>query len=311
MVIWMVYDAAGLKRNAGYVSLFQRHCQPYGAEVEVVLDVEVRRKSLAGERPVCAFVRTIGPEINRFLEEQGIPVFNSSEVSYLCNHKGRTLAYLRNRVFCVPSITVTRGELSHILDMDVPEVRGYFQSHFPYSAFEERERSIVGRAEDFVVKTADGHGGSEVYSLCMDRDSGIAALLRETGTDASELVLQPMVTCGTVYRDMRVYVIGTGIAAAVMRSSVHDFRANYSRGGDVRRVDLTPEQIEEVNRITACFTFGMAGIDFLFDTDGQIVLNEIEDVAGARMLYACAPELDIVHEYVKYVLEERLGLSVI
>lgn len=55
----------------------------------------------------------------------------------------------------------------------------------------------------------------------------------------------------------------------------------------------------------------MAGIDFLFDTDGQIVLNEIEDVAGARMLYACAPELDIVHEYVKYVLEERLGLSVI
>ena len=79
----------------------------------------------------------------------------------------------------------------------------------------------------------------------------------------------------------------------------------------MRRVDLTPEQIEEVNRITACFTFGMAGIDFLFDTDGQIVLNEIEDVAGARMLYACAPELDIVHEYVKYVLEERLGLSVI
>ncbi len=191
MVIWMVYDAAGLKRNAGYVSLFQRHCQPYGAEVEAVLDVEVRRKSLAGERPVCAFVRTICPEINRFLEEQGIPVFNSSEVSYLCNHKGRTLAYLRNRVFCVPSITVTRGELSHILDMDVPGVRGYFQSHFPYSAFEERERSIVGRAEDFVVKTAaakfircawtgiaglrpcSGKRGQMLLSLCYSRWSRV------------------------------------------------------------------------------------------------------------------------------------------
>lgn len=307
----MVYDAAGLKRNASYVSLFRRHCQPYGAEVEAVLDVDVRQKSLAGERPVCAFVRTIYPRINQFLEEQGIPVFNSSRVSYICNHKGRTLAYLRNQVHCVPSITVTREELSRILDMDVAGVRGYFLSHFPYSVFEERERSIVGGTQDFVVKTADGHGGSEVYSLGMDRDGGIAALLRQTGTDASELVIQPMVTCGTVYRDMRVYVIGTRIVAAVMRSSVHDFRANYSRGGDVRRVHLTSEQIGEVNRIIACFAFGMVGVDFLFDNDGQIVLNEIEDVVGARMLYACAPELDIVHEYVKYVLEERLGLSVI
>lgn len=307
----MVYDAVGLERNAGYVSLFQRHCQPYGAEVEAVLDVDVRRKSLAGERPACAFVRTICPGINRFLEEQGILVFNSSRVSYICNHKGRTLAYLRNQVLCVPSITVTREELSRITDMDVPGVRGYFQSHFLYSVFEERERSIVGRAEDFVVKTVDGHGGSDVYSLCMDRDNGIADLVRETGTNASELVLQPMVMCGTVYRDMRVYVIGTKIAAAVMRSSVNDFRANYSRGGDVRRVHLKPEQIEEVNRIAASFAFGMAGIDFLFDFDGQIVLNEIEDVVGSRMLYACAPELDIVHEYVKYVLEERLGLSII
>ncbi len=99
-----------------------------------------------------------------------------------------------------------------------------------------------------------------------------------------------------------MYVIGKRIAAAVMRSSSGDFRANYSRGADVALVKLRDSQAQIVNRITGELEFGMAGIDFLFDRDGNMVLNEIEDVAGSRMLYECAPHIDIVSQYVAYVM---------
>lgn len=304
----MVYDREGCERNAGYVAMYERHCQSYGVAVETVLDVDVRRRVTAGERPVCAFVRTIRPELNLFFEQQEIPVFNSSLVSRICNHKGKTLERLKDLVFCVPSITISGGQLPYVLGLGFLQVRSWFKDQFEYSAFRERERAAVEQAEDFVLKTVDGHGGSGVFSLNTEREKLLSLYNDGRMGISSELVLQPMIRSGGEYRDMRVYVIGERIVAAVMRSSSEDFRANFSRGGEVRHVILKPEQRGIVARITEEFEFGMAGVDFLFDQDEQLVLNEIEDVAGARMLYACAPEIDIVGEYVAYVMEQKLKI---
>ena len=46
----------------------------------------------------------------------------------------------------------------------------------------------------------------------------------------------------------------------------------------------------------------MAGIDFIFH-QGQMIFNEIEDVAGARSLYSLT-DYDIVDDYVSYIQEE-------
>lgn len=304
----MVYDQEGCERNAGYVAMYERHCRSYGVAVKTVLDVDVRRRVTAGERPVCAFVRTIRPELNLFFEQQEIPVFNSSLVSRICNHKGKTLERLKDLVFCVPSITISGEQLPYVLGLGFLQVRSWFKDRFEYSAFRERERAAVEQAEDFVLKTVDGHGGSGVFSLNTERQKLLSLYNDGRMGVSSELVLQPMIRSGREYRDMRVYVIGERIVAAVMRSSSEDFRANFSRGGEVRHVILKPEQRGIVARITEEFEFGMAGVDFLFDQDEQLVLNEIEDVAGARMLYACAPEIDIVGEYVAYVMEQKLKI---
>lgn len=308
MTAWMVYDREGFGRNAGYVAMYERHCRPYGVAVKTVLDVDVRRRVMAGERPVCAFVRTIRPELNLFFEQQEIPVFNSSLVSRICNHKGKTLERLKDLVFCVPSITISGEQLSCVLGLDFCQARSYFMDRFEYSAFRERESAVLEQADDFVLKTVDGHGGSGVFSLNAERKK-LLSLYDGGQTEASsEFVLQPMIRSGGEYRDMRVYVIGDRIVAAVMRSCSEDFRANFSRGGKARHVILEPEQRGIVSRITEEFEFGMAGIDFLFDRDERLVLNEIEDVAGARMLYACAPGIDIVGEYVAYVMEQKLKI---
>lgn len=298
MYIWLIYDREGLKRNAEYVSLFRTNCQKYRLDVVVVLDDEVKRRVRMGECPLCSFVRTINPEINRFLEEQRIPVFNSYEVSRICNHKGKTLEYLREQVLCVPSITLNREQVSHILNMSAAEIHAYFRRNFSFTTFSTQELAMLEHADDFVVKTVDGHGGAEVFSLAREREQ-IKGLNPER-----QVVLQPMIASGENSRDMRVYVIGSRIVAAVMRSSEHDFRANFSRGGTVQLYELTEEQEEVVRRVIHAFHFGMVGIDFILDDRGSLILNEIEDVAGARMLYECAPDIDIVKEYLTYVLEQ-------
>lgn len=364
MSVWMVYDREGLARNEQYVSMFRRHFRAYGREVEAVLDDQAERRVLAGERPFCVFVRTINPPVNRFFETKGIPVFNSYEVSRICNDKGRTLARFREKVLSVPSITLDGGEWERLMEEEGREVfrlRRYFSERFSTlaslsdplspgkvsscSVFGELEREMIERAEDFVLKTVDGHGGREVYLVCGERERIRAASRRageedaggrfiakrssvaecgsiargnsvvECGSIAGEdsvagdssiagrkMVLQPLIKNGGRFCDMRVYVIGKRIVAAVMRSSGRDFRANYSRGGDVALVELRDAQKQIVNRILDELDFGMAGIDFLFDRDGNMVLNEIEDVAGSRMLYECAPHIDIVSQYVDYVM---------
>ena len=63
---------------------------------------------------------------------------------------------------------------------------------------------------------------------------------------------------------------------------------------------LTEEQEENINRITALFDFGLVGIDFIVADDGTLLFNEIEDVVGARMLYQCT-DINLVKKYLSFI----------
>lgn len=306
MKLWMIYDREGMERNASYIQMYQERCRIYKIEVEPVLAETLPRHLQDGEMPVCALVRTIRPEINQMLEQAGIPVFNSYRVSYVCNHKGRTLEYFKDRVLSVPSLTFSGKELPLILSKKPQELIQLFENQFIYSSsFEQEERELICPASDFVLKAVDGHGGTQVFSFGEDKRKVL------DGISGHEFVLQPMVgngflTEGRLSRDVRVYVVGNKIFAAVMRSSSGDFRANFSLGGEVCRYDLSSQEVRVVESVLDGMEFGMAGIDFIVDDRRGLILNEIEDVAGARMLYQCAPELDIVQEYLRYILEEKI-----
>ncbi len=103
-------------------------------------------------------------------------------------------------------------------------------------------------------------------------------------------------------RDVRVYVVGNRITAAVLRTSGTDFRSNYCLGGSVELYHLTEAERRLTERVMAQFSIGMAGIDFIFH-NGSMVFNEIEDMAGARGLYSLT-DYDIVDDYIGYIKEE-------
>lgn len=296
MVMWMIYDRVGLARNRDYVTMYRNICEEYGIGVEAVLDSHVKERITGGETPVFVLMRTISPPLSKYIEDKGIPVFNSYQVSRICNDKGKTLEYCKNHVLSVPSLSFHASELSWVLSQKPDVLREYFRKTFLYSTHEEQERSLIEHAEDFVLKATDGHGGGQVFSLCHEKEKISPEMAHR------DFVLQPMIPCGEYSRDMRVYVIGKEIVAAVMRSSGEGFRANYSLGADVSLYGLNESEKDTVNRVIREFDFGMAGIDFIYDVRGQMILNEIEDVVGARMLYRLAPELDIARQYIQFIL---------
>lgn len=302
MVMWMVYERVGMKRNREYVNLYREACLKYGIEVEEVSVGQARKRVAAGERPAFVLVRVIRPKLTRYLEKQGVPVFNSYHVSWICNDKGLTHQLVKDRVLAIPTLSFENSELKQILLMSREELCRLFQRKYEFSVYENKEKRMLRQAEDYVIKAVDGHGGKQVFSLEKDRDRIVKEMKK------CRFVLQPMIRTGEISRDLRVYVVGKQIIAAVMRSSSTDFRANFSLGGNVSLHSLKRGEIMKAKQIINAFDFGMAGIDFIYDDSGQLIFNEIEDVVGARMLYQCAPDINIVEDYVRYIVQKKLHI---
>lgn len=143
---------------------------------------------------------------------------------------------------------------------------------------------------NFVTKPAGGRGGEGVVldsqaEIKTDNPAVRQAFLKDAAGD------------------VRVYIVGNKIIAAVLRRPQgSDFRANISQGGKAELYELSASQRAEVEKITngSGLVFGLAGVDFLLTKDGQFVFNEIEDVVGCRSLYELT-DINIVKIYLEYI----------
>lgn len=139
----------------------------------------------------------------------------------------------------------------------------------------------------FVVKSRNGHGGSEVF---LAEDGEKYAAIREKLENRS-YILQPL--CDEPGVDVRAYVMGSEVFAAVRRSCTTDFRSNYSLGGQVELFTLDKEQLQVIHLVQKALNSDYVGVDFIRH-QGRWVVNEVEDAAGARMLYQLT-DIDFIH----------------
>ncbi len=278
MNAWLVYDEERAAKNADYIALHHKKGAEYGIEFALKMADECQMALRSGARPDFAIVRTVNPALSRELEEQGVPVFNPSPVSEICNDKYKTYEYVSARCETMPVLD-TRFFLGEMLNDRAGTE--HLLRQFPHH----------------VLKAVDGHGGSQVFLTD-------EASYEEIGIMGADFILQPFLKGPG--KDVRVYVIGDEIVAAIERQAREGFRSNYSLGGAVRPVALTKEQKGLVAQICRIFDFGLAGIDFLVDERGNFVFNEIEDVVGARMLYQCRPDIDLLGRYFSFILDKLL-----
>lgn len=213
-----------------------------------------------GELPDFAIIRSILPQVNRTLESHGVRVFNNAKTARIACDKWET--YCACRAWGIPTLpTVLYGQ----------EIK------YPC-----------------VMKTRNGHGGEEVFWV---NSRAQAEEIRLANNTKNKYILQqPNDVLG---KDMRVYAIGGKIVASVLRESDGDFRSNFSLGGSVEKAQADEWQNAVVKKLYEKLGFDYVGIDFLPTKDGW-VLNEIEDSAGARMLYSCS-DFDIIQAYAQHI----------
>jgi RimK family alpha-L-glutamate ligase len=146
----------------------------------------------------------------------------------------------------------------------------------------------------YVMKSVDGHGGDEVFLVNNEAELSDALSMLK----GRKLLFQEF--CDSPGLDKRVYIVGNKVVGCMLRHGADDFRSNYSLGGSAEFSPLTADEAEIVDKILSALDIGHAGIDLIYH-NGRPVFNELEDVAGSRMLYKYT-DIDVVKMFVEYIV---------
>ncbi|WP_018296391.1 ATP-grasp domain-containing protein [Corynebacterium lubricantis] len=235
-----------------------------GAKQGIKISLIDEHLPLPAERADAAIIRCVAPQLRAECERLGIPVHNPTEVAAVTNDKWSSYQYFS-----------TRG---------IPMLETYRATVAPPLAF------------PFVAKPVDGHGGAGVELIQNEQQWANYSSQNDVFL-AQELADTPGV-------DLRIYLLGGEIVAAMLRESASDFRSNFSLGGSARFYELGAEERGLVEKILVALPSlrgSFVGID-LMPHGGGWVLNEIEDVVGTRMLYTHT-DIDIVPEHLRFIVD--------
>ena len=101
--------------------------------------------------------------------------------------------------------------------------------------------------------------------------------------------------------DLRVFVIGGRVRAAMRRISAADWRTNVAQGGRTERVELSDTQVSLAGRAADAVGCPVAGVDLLPGPNGEWYVIEVNAVPGWQALSATCG-LDVAAEIVRYLV---------
>ena len=283
MLCNLIYNRPEAEPSKNYIDFYRRACARRGVDFLVLYKEDLD----AGITPMPSqgFVinRTRDLSLTNTLEAKGLPVFNNSTVTLLGNDKLAALRYMEE------------AGLPILKTSENPE---------------DFDRYPI------IMKSRDGHGGTEVFLLHSPEEAAVyqqEALHARAGltngptdmpiaakTTGISWIYQEM--ADTPGKDLRVYITGNRITAAMLRSSNSDFRSNFCLGGQASVYTLSPAEETIVKKTMSGLSIGHCGMDFLFH-NGHLIFNELEDVVGSRMLYTYT-NIDVVSDYLDFILSE-------
>jgi gamma-F420-2:alpha-L-glutamate ligase len=127
-------------------------------------------------------------------------------------------------------------------------------------------------------------------------------LIEPTNSKAN-VILQEFVSLSKG-RDLRVFTIGGRAIACMERKSKRgSFKANYSQGSSIDRIELTPEIERLASQVSKILGLEIAGIDLLFDGE-KFKVCEANSSPGFQGLEKCC-HVDVpgaIYDYIKQSL---------
>lgn len=257
----------GFLREEKFFSLYsalKQSADRAGLQLELKTNIELMcdiasGKTVANEAlPPFAIFWDKDVRLAKTLEAAGMKLFNSAGSIELCDDKSLTHIALMNRVPQPKTV---------LIPLTFPRV-GYTDC-----AFLEKIADYLGFP--FVIKQCFGSFGAGVY-LAGNMEEAKAALMKTAGGAA----IAQQYIASSFARDIRAYVVGDKVAAAMLRHNESgDFRANVAQGGKADAYMLSEVQAAlavKTARILGC-TF--AGVDLLFGENGEMTVCEVNSNA--------------------------------
>ena len=258
----IVYDFKDALRNKWFVNKCLEQLNSKGVALNFIHEAlldEYLKKN--SETIDFVIYRGRNHDLVASLEKKGIKVFNNSFTNKLANDKYLTYEFLLDHD--LPCVKTT---------LDFSEIK-----HFPA-----------------IMKSVTGHGGEEVFLIEDHSDPQYEALLKEN-PDLTFIYQEFIHNVG----DVRVYVLNHKVVVGIKRINPHNYRNNFSLGGDISVYKLSPEMEDAAIKVADLLDADFIGVDFLLTEDGFLI-NEIEDPVGCRMVYQ-ATNIDIVSLFCNYV----------
>jgi len=295
MLGWILYKHSEilLKPEAYEIHKLKESAQKQGIEIKVVQPEQVEiivtkedRKSILLDNTPTPLPDFIIPRMGagttyfalaviRHLERLGVYSFNSSSSIDTVKDKLYHLQILAQSGMPIPRTMLAKFPLK---DMKVVEK----QIGFP-----------------LVVKTLSGSQGSGIY-LSQNKNS-LEDLMQmlEAANPKVNIIFQEFIKTSHG-RDLRVLTVGGRIIGAMERTSGdNSFKANYSRGGNVKPFEINAAVEWLVLEISRVLDLDIAGIDLLFDEDG-FKICEVNSSPGFEGMEK-ALEKDISEEIIEFV----------
>lgn len=303
-IAYIIYYDEEANKNSGFIEMLKSECRKYDIALEYISFEKVNlmsESSFENKFKKIFFVinRTREYKLSLKFEKINVKVFHSSKITELGNNKYKTYCYLKE--YFERNKNEPQGEwIAHTVLVKADDLNNVLNDY-------------IGK--DYVIKSVDGHGGSQVFSLNDDgtkhgsyrknRDNAKNNIYKVL--QGHDCVLQKRIDSDS--NDIRVYIVFGKIYAAVLRHGNDGFKSNFSLGGSVEEYFPDEEQKKIIEKFIEAFgaeQLSMAGIDFILTRDGNLIFNELEEMVGSRMLYNCSKH-DIVREYVEQIakLQER------
>jgi len=148
-----------------------------------------------------------------------------------------------------------------------------------------------------IIKLLEGTQGVGV--ILADTEN-IAAAIVETLQSTKQNVLLQKFVAESKGRDVRAFVVGDRVVAAMRRvAQGQEFRSNVHRGGKTEVVELDEAYTRTAVRATQILGLRVAGVDMLEGKDGPQIM-EVNSSPGLEGIEACTG-LDIAGAVVDYI----------
>lgn len=202
-------------------------------------------------------------------------------------------------VFCANSsagVTNSRDKLRSL------QILSRHQIGIPETTFVRDKKDVlpaidrVGGAP-VIIKLLEGTQG---VGVVLAESAKVAEAIIETLQSAKQNVLIQKFVAESKGRDVRAFVVGDQVVAAMRRvAQGQEFRSNVHRGGITEAIELDDNYRETAIRASQIMGLRVAGVDMLEGKDGPQVM-EINSSPGLEGIETCT-QLDIAGSIIDFI----------